>query len=157
MLTRIFPKEIDNRFRGNPLALWLFVPIVFVKLAISLAAIFTADGGTQSADGIPLDTFPAAAAQAVIGVGAFLGLADLWLALLFVLALVRYRALIPLMYALIVADFIAHKAIGFMKPIARMAGTASGSYVTWTLFALSVIGLVLALRGEGYRASPARP
>ena len=151
MLTRLFPRQIDNAYRGNRFALWLFVPIVALKLTISLAAIFAADGGAQSADGIPLDTYPAAAARAVIGVGAFLGLADLWLALLFVLALLRYRAMIPLMYAVIVADFIAHKGIGFYKPIVRMAGTATGSYVTWSLFAISVLGLVLSLRGEGYR------
>lgn len=152
MLDRIFPKEIDNRFRGYRLALWLFVLIALMHIAISLGAIFASDGGAQSADGIPLYTFAPQARQAIIGIVAFLGLADLWLGLIFALALTRYRALIPLMYVLVVADYLGHKAIGLMKPIVRMAGTSHGSVLTLALFAVSVIGLVLSVSGEGYRS-----
>lgn len=145
MLGRLFPRQIDNRYRGHWIALWLFYPLVFVNVAIAAVAIFRADGGAQSADGIPLDTYPAAAAATVIGIGAFLGLAKLLLGSLYTLAAFRYRAMIPLMYALIVTDLVGRKVIVLYKPIVRMAGTATGSYVTWTLFALSVIGLVLSL------------
>lgn len=149
MLSRIFPKQIDNHYRGHRFALWLFYPLLFMKLAIDLVAIFSKDGGAQSADGIPLDTFGAGGAEAVIGVVAFLGLAGLLLRLLSVLALVRYRAMIPLLYVLMVVEYIGHKGIGWMKPIARV-GPPSGSFVSLGLFALSLLGLVLSLRGEGY-------
>ncbi len=145
MLARLFPKTIDNTYRGHPIALWLFYPLVLVNVAIAVVAIVRADGGAQSADGIPLDTFPVAAATTIIGIGAFLGLAKLLLGSLYTLAALRYRAMIPLMYALIVTDLVGRKILVLYKPIARMAGTATGSYVTWTLFALSVIGLVLSL------------
>jgi hypothetical protein len=152
MLNRIFSKQFDNHYRGQKIAIWLFALLTLMNTGISFAAIFKADGAAQSADGIPLDTYGSSAAQAVIGVVAFLGLARLLLCVLFIIALVRYRAMIPLMYVLIVADWLAHKGIGMMKPIAR-AGTPPGLYVTWSLFALSVIGLVLSLTGKNYSQS----
>ena len=54
---------------------------------ISLAAVFSADGAAQSADGIPLDTFPAPADATVIGV--VVGPAKLPFNLICILAAVR--------------------------------------------------------------------
>ncbi|MFI5179796.1 MAG: hypothetical protein ACHQPI_00185 [Thermoanaerobaculia bacterium] len=149
MVNRIFPERIDNHYRGHKFALWLFYPITFMNVAISLVAIFKSDGGAQSADGIPLDTFVSGGAQAVIGVVALLGLASLLLGFLFVLASFRYRAMIPLMYLLLVVDYLGHKGILLMKPIVRV-GTPSGGFVAMGLFVLTVIGLVLSLTGSGY-------
>jgi len=149
MLNRIFPERFGNHYRGHKFALWLFYPLVFMQVAIALVAIFARDGGAQSADGIPLDTFASGGAEAVIGVVAFLGLAKLLLDSLFVLALFRYRAMIPLMYVLILVDHLGHKGIGLMKPIVR-DGASSGSFVSMALIALSIIGLVLSLTGRGY-------
>src|SRR5437660_7556830 len=84
MLNRIFPEQINNHYRGHKFALWLFYPITLMNVVINLAAIFTRDGGAQSADGIPLDTFGPGGAQAVIFVVALLGLAGLLLGFLFI-------------------------------------------------------------------------
>ncbi|MHB8077883.1 MAG: hypothetical protein ACYDIE_01335 [Candidatus Krumholzibacteriia bacterium] len=149
MLSRVFPELIDNNYRGYKLAQWLFYPLAFMYVAIALVAIFAKDGGARSADGIPLDTFTSGGAEAVIGVVAFLGLAKLLLGLLFILALFRYRAMIPLMYVLMVVDYLGHKGIGLMKPIVR-DGASSGSFVSIALIAVSIIGLVLSLTGRGY-------
>ncbi len=148
VLNRIFPEHIDNHYRGHKFALWLFYPITFMNVAIALVAIFSKDGGA-SADGIPLDTFGSGGAQTVLAVVALLGLSKLLLGSLFALALFRYRAMIPLMYVLIVVDYLGHKEILLMKPIVRV-GTPSGGFVTAALFALSIIGLVLSLRGQDY-------
>ncbi len=158
MLDRIFPEQFDNHYRGRKGALWLFYPITFMNVAIDLVAIFARDGGAKSADAIPLDTFGPTAAAALVGVVAYLGLASLLLGLLAILALLRYRAMIPLMYLLIVMNDIGHKAIGLIKPIARI-GAPSGGIVSLALMALSLVGLVLAVSGKGYlaRAASARP
>jgi hypothetical protein len=148
VLSRIFPERIDNHYRGHKFALWLLYPITIMKVAIALGAIFAADGGAQSADGIPLDTYGSEAAKAVIAVVAYSGLPDLFLGLLFVLALFRYRAMIPLMYVLTVADYLGHRAIGFIKPIVRTS-VPSGSIINLTFFALSIAGLILSLRWKG--------
>jgi hypothetical protein len=149
MLNRIFPGAFDNHYRGSKIALWLFVLITFVNTGISLVAIFRPDGGAQSADGIPLDSFAPAAAQAVIGVVAFLGLANLSLCVLFIVALICYRSMIPLLYSISVIEWLAHKGIGQMKPIVRTAAT-TGHYVSFGLLAVTVIGLILSLTGKNY-------
>lgn len=66
MLNRLFPERIDNHYRGHKLALWLFVPITFMKIAISLIHILYAGGGSsQSISRIYMDTYSAGAAQNV--------------------------------------------------------------------------------------------
>ena len=149
MLNRIFPEQFDNRYRGHRFALWLFFPLTFVNMAIALVAIFRKDGGAQSADGIPLDTFVAGGAETVIGIVAILGLAKLILGLFSVLALVRYRSMIPLMYVVVVAEQLGRKGIGLMKPIVHI-GTPTGGFVNLAIITLSIVGLFLSLRGKGY-------
>src|ERR1700739_320943 len=83
-LDRILPKAVDNRYRGNAAALWIFGVLVFFKGMISLVSLVDPARG-YAADGIPLNTYPPAAAQAVIGVGAYLDVELLMLVLLFVL------------------------------------------------------------------------
>jgi len=149
MLDRIFPRQLDNNYRGQQIAVWLFALLTLMNTVISFVAIFKADGALQSADGIPLDTYGSSAAQAVIGIVAVLGLARLLLCVIFIIALVSYRAMIPLMYVLLVDDWLAHRGIGMMKPIAR-SGASPGHYVTFALLAISVIGLILSLTGKNY-------
>ena len=147
MWKRIFPETFDNRYRGQKLALWVLYPITFMNLAIALGGIFSKDGGAQSADVIPLDTFGNGGAEAVIRVAAILGLANLLLGVFYVLALVRYRSMIPLLYVLLVADYLGRRGIAQMKPYLHIAATGA-SYVNWVLFALSLTGLVLSLVGK---------
>jgi len=150
MLSRIFPKVIDNNYRGYRLALWFFIPITFMKVAISLVHIFYADGGAQSISTIPLDTYSAGAAQNMIALFSRLGLDQLLLGLLFVVVLIRYRAMIPLMYVLIVVNYVALEGVVYMKPLA-LAGTSGASTPALVLTVLSISGLVLSLAGKGYK------
>ncbi|HEY1927862.1 MAG TPA: hypothetical protein VGG92_10395, partial [Caulobacteraceae bacterium] len=89
--------------------------------------------------------------QAVIGVGAFLGVEGLMLGLLFLLALVRYRAMIPLMYLVLAIEFLAHKGAGLWRPILPTGGS-SGTLIPLALFAVTLVGLALAVTGRGYSA-----
>ena len=68
---------------------------------------------------------------------------------LYVLAAVRYRAMIPLMYVLMLVDLLGHKVIKLFKPITYV-GVSAADFVNPTIIALSVIGLCLALTGKGY-------
>ena len=148
VLNRILPERIDNRYRGHPLALWLFIPITFQKLAVSLTHLFKADGGAQSISTMPLDTYPSSAAQNIVGLMARNGLEQLMIALLFVIILLRYRAMIPLMYALIVAHYLATRGVSQMKPLV-LAGTSGASTPALVIAILSAAGLVLSLIGRG--------
>jgi hypothetical protein len=152
MLNPIFPERIDNHYHGHKFAFWLLVPIIFLKVVISLVAIFAPDGGAQSADGLPLDSYGAGGAEAVISLFAVWGLSQLLLGLLFVVALVRYRAMIPLIYVLILVELLGKKVIFWVKPIVT-TGTTSAISLSLVLIVLSIIGLALSLSGKAYRDS----
>ena len=144
MLDRIFPQRFDNDYRGHRLALWLFGLLVVVRVGIGLASIFNGYQAASSADGIPLDTFPPAASQAVVTLFALLGLVHLVLLLVCIVALVRYRTMIPLMFALLLLEYLCRRLVIALMPI---AGTAAppGLWVNLTLLAVMIGGLALSL------------
>ncbi len=150
MFNLFFPQRLDNTYRGDKPALWLFALVVSVKIAQSLGAIFNGYTTAIVADGIPLDTFPPEAGRAVLSVFARLGLRHLMLCLLGILVLVRYRALIPLMFLLFLLEYLGVTLILRFIPIIR-TGTPIGSYVNLALVAVASVGLVLSLRSQGYR------
>jgi hypothetical protein len=144
MLERLFPQRLDNTYRGYKLALWLFGLVVLMRLGISLNSIFNGYFVASSADGIPLDTFAPAASQTVVSLFALLGLSHLILCLLCILVLVRYRALVPFMFALLLLQQLGRKLILYFLPVAR-TGTPPGSVVSLVLLTLMIAGLVLSL------------
>jgi len=101
----------------------------------------------RSADGIPLDTFTPAGAQAVISIFALLGLSQFMICLLGVAVLARYRALVPFMFALLLLEFLSRRVILLVLPIVR-TGTPPGFFVNLVLLALMVVGLALSLRSH---------
>ena len=149
LLSRILPERIDNRYRGHPLALWLFVPITLQKVAMSLTHLLKADGGAQSISTIPLDTYSASAAQNIVALFARIGVEQLVLGALLVLVLLRYRAMIPLLYILIVGEYLATRVVSQAKPLV-LAGTSGAGTPLLVIAILSALGLVLSLVGPGY-------
>jgi hypothetical protein len=153
MLGRLFPKQMDNTYRGYWLAVWLFVPLVLVKLIMG----FNVAGLNPwvsnrfvliNADGVPLDTFAAEPASLVVFLFSSWGLSLLLLSLLSVLALMRYRAMIPLMYLVLTVEQLGRKVMLVVNPLIKSVetqGIAPGTLVNWGLIAGLVIGLVLSL------------
>jgi len=144
MFKRLLPQHLDITYHGYRVALWLFALIVLGKVGISLASIFNGYHAASSADGIPLDTFTPAGARAVVSLFALLGLSHLIICLLCILVLFRYRAVIPLMFALLLLEYLSRKLILQVMPIATI-GTPPGFFVNLVLLALMTIGLVLSL------------
>ena len=147
MLKRILPRQIDNDFRGHWLALWLFGAVVLVKLGISMGTMFNGHEAASSADGIPLDTFTPAGAQTVISLFAIWGLAQFVICLLCILALVRYRAMIPLLFALLLLEYLGKRVILVFLPVAK-TGTPPGSVINLVLLGVMIIGLALSLQAR---------
>jgi len=146
-LDRILPRHLDNTYRGHRLALWLFGIILLMKTAIALGTIFNGRTAAQTADGIPLDSFGAAGATAVVSLFAIWGLAQLVISLIGGLALVRYRAMVPLMLALFLFEHVMRRVILLVLPIPR-AGTAPGLAINLALLAVMAVGLALSLRSR---------
>jgi hypothetical protein len=147
MLDQLLPPHVDNTYHGYKLALWLFAALVFVKLTISLNAIFNGHMVASSADGIPLDTFTPAGARAVVSLFAAWGLSQLIICLLCIFVLARYRAMIPFMFALLLLEHLSRRLIFQVMPIVR-TGRPPGFFVNLILLALMVVGLALSLRSH---------
>lgn len=144
MLNQFLPRQIDNTYRGHKLALWLFAVLVLIRSVIGLNSIINGRDVASSADGIPLDTFTPAAAQTVVSLFASLGLSNLVISLLCIVVLVRYRALIPFMFALLLLQHLTRQLIHQFVPIPR-TGTPPASVISLVLLGLMVVGLALSL------------
>ena len=149
MLSQLLPQHFDNTYRGYRLAIWLFALVVFVQAGQGLMAIFNGYYAASSPDAIPLDTYSPAAARTVVSLFALLGLLRLVICFLCVLALLRYRAMIPLMFALLVVEYLSRRLILQFLPIVR-SGTPPGSVVNLGLLAVMIVGLALSLRSKGH-------
>jgi len=125
MLERLFPTNKTNTYRGNPIAKWVFVMLTLVTIARSLVHMFASDGGAQSIATIPLDSFTANGADAVILIFALWGLSQLLIGIIYGIVLWRYQALIPLMYLLMIFEYGIRIVLGAIKPI-ETTGTHGG-------------------------------
>lgn len=143
MFNQLLPERIDNTYRGHKPALWFLALAVFMKSAISLVSIFYGHAAA-SADGIPLATFTPDAAQTVVTLFALLGLSQLMLPMIVVLVLVRYRAMVPLMFTLLLLEHLFRKLILYIMPIVR-DDSPPGSIVSLALIAIMIVGLALSL------------
>jgi hypothetical protein len=157
MLGELLPKRLDNEYRGHKLALWLFGLVVALKSAQSLAILLNGYATARDADGIPLDTFSAEAAQTVVAVFAQGSLWRLFFCLLGGLVLLRYRSAVPLMLALLALNYLSAQLVLQLVPLPRV-GAPIGPLVNLLAFVVMVVGLGFSLwrRGGssagGYRA-----
>jgi len=150
LLRRLFPRQIDNNFRGRRLGLWLFGVFVFVKLLQGAESVIDSYATATNADGIPLQDYGAAAAQTMVSMFALLGLNLLILPLMGLLALVLYRAMIPLIYFMMLLLYLAGRAVQLAHPIARAGGVQPiGFYVNLILLAILLMGFALSLTRAG--------
>ena len=148
MLDKLFPQPIDNTYSGSKIALWLFGLIVFVHILQSVMVIVNGYSIVQSADGIPLDTYTAAASQTIVAVFAVSSLRRLIISLICVLALFRYRSAVPLMFVVLGVNYLGGQLIFKFIPIVRV-GTPPGLVMNLFMFGLTVVGLALSLWRRG--------
>ena len=156
MLSRLFPRQIDNRFEGYRASLWLLGLLVALKLVVSLNSILNTESVAAGADGIPLDSFGPAAARAVLMLFALSALADLALALVAVTALIRWRAMVPFIYLVLLGEYLAGRFIIQSYEVARSGGISVG-YVNIAIMALLALGLALSLMRARQPPSPLLP
>lgn len=143
MLNTFLPRQVDNTYRGHTSALWIFGMVVLIKMAMSVNSIIMGHSVATNADGVPLDSYTPAGAQAVVALFGMWGVGHLTLCLLCVLVLVRYRALIPFMFAVLLGEQLLRKLVGHFLPI--VTSSSPGATVNLVLLTLMFIGLALSL------------
>jgi len=89
MLSSLFPRQIDNNYRGHWLAVWILGLVLAGRFAIGINGTVNTRFVAVSADGIPLDNYGAGAAETVIALFALTALLNLVLGFLGIAAGVR--------------------------------------------------------------------
>jgi hypothetical protein len=136
----LLPEKADNTFSGRKLPILLFAIITLFSLVRSLIHLLSPDGGAGSIAGMDLSL---AGADGIIFAFALWGSAQLIYALIQLLVLLRYRALIPLMYLLLIVETLLRILVGSMKPVG-FAHTPPGALGNQILLPLALGMLVLS-------------
>lgn len=146
------PKCINNHYRGKKLALWFFWVVVIIRASQGVSLIINGYSIVKDADGIPLETFPVAASQSIVGMFAISGGSRIVLSALAILTFLRYRSAIPLMFAVLALDQIAKELLLQFYPLYRI-GNPIGPMVNLVLLFLTIIGFTLSVWGKRYSKS----
>jgi len=144
ILGQLFPRELGTDYRGRRLGLWIFGFVVFMKSLQMLSSLFNGRMTLRRADGIPIDTYPPGAAQTIVSLFALLAFTYLLICVICWLVLLRYRSVVPMMFMLLLLDYVCRRAILYFLPVGR-TGTPGGVIVNLVLFALMVAGFVFAI------------
>lgn len=147
MLNRLFPKQFDNTYTGWRLALWLFVLVMAAKGLQATESILNTREVAVNADGIPLDSFPPAAATEVLSIFAVLGIYLLILPLQSVIVMLRYRAMVPFMYLCMIVLQLSIRLLHLFRdtPPSGALDHPVGFYVNIAILTVTVVGFVLSL------------
>jgi hypothetical protein len=148
MFSKLLPQLVDNTYSGRQLALWLFAVVVAVKILQCVLIMFNGSYVLKGADGIPLDTYTPAGAQAVVSVWALASLNRPIICLLCVLVLVRYRCLVTFLFSVLAVQHLASEMILHVMPIVRTE-TPRALFVNFMLFILTIAGLLLSVWKAG--------
>ena len=155
MLNRIFPKQADNSYRGHWLGILLLAVVAFMKGSQGVVSVFDTRNAVTTADGIPLDSYGAAAGETVIALTALGGFGLLVIALLGVVVLIRYRAMIPFMFLVQLIVQLGGRVLLEVNPIARSAETSMGFaghpvgfWLNLAILAVTLVGFVLSVQNK---------
>jgi hypothetical protein len=144
MFGRLFPKEFDNTYRGHGLALVILGLLLFVRLTQTGIGLVDPVPVIRGPDGILFDTFNAPAQATFIYVFRVLCFLNIIVCLIGVLALARYRAMVPLIYLVLLVLLAGQGVIRLLYPIAR-APEAPGGIIVFAMLAVTLLGCLLSV------------
>lgn len=160
MLNRVFPRQADNTYSGHPLAIWILAGIAVLRLVMGLNSVLQPHDTAINADGVALATFAPAAAREVIVEFSLLGNYFIVLALLTAVVLIRYRAMIPLMYMVMLYQQLGARVILHVRagaPLLAPHSVGAAHLVVLGILVATLIGFGLSLIGRDYAARSSAP
>lgn len=152
MLGLLFPKTIDNTYRGQWLGLVFFLPILVLKTVMGFnVAGFNPSVAVrdilQDVDGIPLDAYGAEAAADLVFFANAWGLSLFVICLFAVVALLRYRAMVPLAILFVAIEQVGRKCMNIAEQGLRLGpeDMTAGNIINWAFSVMLVLALVLSV------------
>jgi hypothetical protein len=151
---RLFPARLDNQgYRGRVAALWLFAVFLVLRAIMGVNGAINART-IATGDGIRLDE---GGAETILLLFRNVSLANLPLVAIGAVVLWRWRAMVPFLYLVLLADQIVRRLVSLANPIGRTEAGAVGMWINLGILALLLVGFVLSLwsRRSAARPSPA--
>lgn len=144
-----FPDVFDNQVKFNKVVLYLFYLITLVTLGRSLIHVFASDGGANSIATIIVFSGQPDPNQVIYFVFSLWGLSQLIIGLIYVISILKYKSMIPLLYVLMWFEYVFRLMIGrVIKPMsdAVLSGTAPGeigNYIFIVLIPILLLWMIL--------------
>ncbi len=147
LFTELLPPVADNTIRGMKFTVWVFTLIAIVSTVRSCLHLLLPDGGAGTIAGMDLSV---AGAPGILFSYDHLGSAQLIYAHIQLVVAVRYRSLVPFMYALLIVETLLRMLVGHMKPV-TFAHTPPGAYGNYVVLPLAAVMLLLSQRQKDDR------
>lgn len=152
MLTGLLPKRLDNDYRGHVLAIWLLAPLAVIKLLQGANVAGILGTGTtrwilEGVDRVPLGRFPAEAVSHLLFLFAAWGLGIFVSGLLGMVVLFRYRAMIPLLYLLLLIEQAGRKTLSTIhlgRPFVSLDATPA-NVINLAFLLVMAVGFLLSV------------
>lgn len=153
-MERLFPAQIDNKFRGHWLGLIIFILVIIAKGGQAIQGIIHTRHVATGPDAIDLAGIGNSQVNDILSLFATIGLYALILPVLGLAVLARWRAMIPFMYLCFILFYLATRLLHLLHPSFANERTTYGAYVNLGILAVMVVGLLLSLWGR--KEQPAR-
>ena len=137
----LLPAQIDNTIRGTKIPFYIFTLYAIVSTVRSCIHLLSSDGGAGTIAGMDLSV---AGADGIIFAFALWGSSQLLFAMIQLLAVIRYRSLIPLMWLMLALEILLRELVGKMKPV-TFAHTPPGAIGNQIIRPLAVVMVVWSL------------
>jgi hypothetical protein len=137
----LLPAKVDNVIRGTKIPFYIFALYAIVSTVRSCIHLLSPDGGAGTIAGMDLSV---AGADGIIFAFALWGSSQLLFALIQLLAVIRYRSLIPFMWLMLALEVLLRELVGAMKPI-TFAHTPPGAIGNQIILPLAVVMVVWSL------------
>ncbi len=141
LLEILLPAKIDNVIRGTKIPFYIFALYAIVSTVRSCIHLLSPDGGAGTIAGMDLSV---AGADGIIFAFALWGSSQLLFALIQLLAVIRYRSLIPFMWLMLALEVLLRELVGAMKPV-TFAHTPPGAIGNQLILPLAVIMVIWSL------------
>lgn len=148
VLDVLIPRAADNNYRGGRVPLYFFYALVAVTTFRSWVHFLKDDSGVNSIASIVLFSGTPDPNHVVYMFSSLWGSQQVIMVMLYLIVLVRYRNLIPLMWALMVVEVVFRLSVGFIHPLTPeyYARTPPGKIGNLPLLVVSGVMLALAVR-----------
>lgn len=141
----LLPVQANNVILGWKLPFYAFVAVADVSTVRSFIHLLAPDGGAGSIAGMDLSV---PGANGIVFAFALWGSAQLIYALMQWLVILRYRSLVPLMWAVLLLETLLRMLVGRMKRV-TFAHRPPGAIGNYVLLPLAALMLVMSLWSAG--------